>query len=264
MMLCSPLHLCQRSDPTTCWLVTFSIFTHLPVYTSVMCFFDSADKNYVHLAPKTARGRPNGKQRRCQRFAAASAPPSCLSSWKVWKCFSGVELVETKRLTPSRLEKYVRSGAHLNQNRGRCPILLLICPPLSLLCVSFSLRLPIFISHSFFSFLSSSPPHFISFVCSLYAPPVSRYYNPSLSIQPAPSFSLVSSTKKMVKNIWNMLRFCVSLVVNVNVSVAISECQSLSRYGFSSVNTARRSDLGSADLLLSISVAKRFTFSQER
>lgn len=152
MMLCSSLHLCKRPNPAACWLITPSVVTHLPTYTSVMRFDDFADKNYVHSAPKTARGCPNGKQRRCQGFAVASAPPSCLSSWKVWKCFfSGVELVETKQQTPSRLEKYVRSGAHLNQNRGRCSGLLLICPPLSLLCVSFSPRLPIFISHSFFS-----------------------------------------------------------------------------------------------------------------
>lgn len=25
-----------------------------------MCFYDFADKNYVHSAPKTVRGRPNG------------------------------------------------------------------------------------------------------------------------------------------------------------------------------------------------------------
>lgn len=171
MMLCSSLHLCKRSDPVTCCLITFSIFTHLPMYTSAMCFYDFADKNYVHSAPKTARGCPNGKQQRCQRFAAASAPPSCLSSWKVWKCFFfWVESVETKRQTPSRLEKYVRSGAHLNQNRGRCSVLLLICLPLSLLCVSFSLRLPIFISRSFFSFCCPLPLLTLFPLCALSAP----------------------------------------------------------------------------------------------
>lgn len=140
--------------------------------------------------------------------------------------FSGVESVETKQQTPSRLEKYVRSGAHLNQNRGRCSVLLLICPPLSLLCVSFSLRLPIFISHSFFSFCGLLPLLTLFPLCALSAP--HRYLitvilflknartsffllSSFLSFYPTCSFFLFSFFhQKNGKNILNMLRFVCS------------------------------------------------------
>lgn len=164
MMLCSSLHLCKRLDP-----VTFSIFTYVPMYTSVMCFYDFDDKNYVHSAPKTVRGRPSGKQQRCQRFAAVSAPPSCLSSWKVWKCFLGVESVETKQQTPSRLENMsglVPTWTKIEDAAPFCRSFVrhfLFCASLSVSASSF-LSLTPFLHAAFF-------PSSLYFLCVLFLRP---------------------------------------------------------------------------------------------
>lgn len=162
---CFALHLCKRLDP-----VTFSIFTYLLMYTSVMCFYDFADKNYVHSAPKTVRSRPNGKQQGCQRLAAASAPPSCLSSWKVWKCFLGVESVETKRQTPSRLENMsglVPTWTKIEDAAPFCCSFVrhfLFCASLSVSASPFLSLTPSFLYAAFF-------PSSLYFLCELFLRP---------------------------------------------------------------------------------------------
>lgn len=116
---------------------------------------------------------------------------SCLSLWKVWKCFFRWNQWKRSTLKGATnslwARKYVRTGAHLSQNRRHCtPLLLIFYLSASFFfCLSlpvyyfWSVHLPIFVRHSFFSICR--PLFFFfpfSFVCCVSAPPVSHYFNP--------------------------------------------------------------------------------------